>query len=131
MVARNSGVSHGGRDLDVQMRSANAEPSRLVRVVRIAPAGASSATQAIQPAVHQGGRVVPLKSRTEYEARAFAARTDPNMRIDPSPATSDKNVVRGMPPKNPHDNEIGMRKGGKVKAVLPITKARVAKGKRK
>lgn len=89
----------------------------MVRAVRIAPAGTSAAAEGVQGPVNQGGCVVPLKSRTDYQARAFSGATDPTIRVDPSPATSDKNVVRGMPPKNPHDDEIGMRKGGKVTRV--------------
>lgn len=52
--------------------------------------------------------------RQENALRRFAAQTDPNIRIDPSPATADRNVVRGLPPKNPEDNEQGLAKGGRV-----------------
>lgn len=53
-----------------------------------------------------------------YRSHAFAGSTDPDIRVDPSPATSDKNVVRGMAPKNPDDNEQGLAKGGTVKKVV-------------
>lgn len=52
--------------------------------------------------------------KSENALRRFSAETDRYMQIDPSPATTDKNVVRGLPPKNPHDNEQGLAKGGKV-----------------
>lgn len=55
-----------------------------------------------------------------YRGTTFAGGTDPNIRIDPSPATADRNVVRGPAPKNPDDNEQGMRKGGKVRATGPV-----------
>lgn len=58
--------------------------------------------------------------RPDYSARSIARNTDPGIRIDPSPATADKNVVRGMAPKNPDDNEQGMLRGGKVKATGPV-----------
>lgn len=52
--------------------------------------------------------------------RRFAPSTDPNIRIDPSPATADKNTLRGMPPANPADNEQSLAKGGKVKRTGPV-----------
>lgn len=58
--------------------------------------------------------------RQENALRRFAPNTDPGIRIDPSPATTDRNVVRGMPPRNPEDNEQGMARGGKVKATGPV-----------
>lgn len=56
--------------------------------------------------------------RQSYRAPTFAGSTDRAMGVDPRPATKDANVVRGMAPKNPEDNEIGMHKGGKVKAIM-------------
>ena len=56
--------------------------------------------------------------RQDYRSPTFAGGTDRAMGVDPRPATADKNVVRGPAPKNPEDNEVGMRKGGKVKAVM-------------
>ena len=53
-----------------------------------------------------------------YRGSTFAGGTDPAIRVDPSPATADKNVVRGPAPKNPEDNEVGMRKGGRVTKVM-------------
>lgn len=56
----------------------------------------------------------------DYQATRFAKQTDPAMRIDPSPATADKNVTRGLPPKNPEDNEQSLAKGGTVKRTGSI-----------
>jgi hypothetical protein len=55
-----------------------------------------------------------------YRSRGFAGGADPGIRVDPSSASADKNVVRGPAPRNPDDNEQGMRKGGKVKATGPV-----------
>lgn len=66
--------------------------------------------------------------RENYRGGTFAGGTDRGMGVDPRPATADKNVVRGMAPKNPADNEIGLRKGGKVTKVMKPGKS---KGKHK
>lgn len=53
------------------------------------------------------------------EARPFTgARTSDN-RVDPTPATQDKNEMRRLFTREP-DAEIGMRRGGKVKATGPV-----------
>lgn len=65
--------------------------------------------------------------KEENALRRFAQSTDRGMQIDPSPAVKDSNTIRGMPPKNPYDNEQGLAKGGKVKKVTPIRKAKVGR----
>jgi hypothetical protein len=54
---------------------------------------------------------------TNVQGRAFAGGTDPSIRVNPSGASADSNVVRGMAPKNPADNEQGLARGGKIKSV--------------
>lgn len=52
--------------------------------------------------------------------RSIARNTDRQMQIDPSPAVKDQNTLHGLPPKNPHDDEQGLRRGGKVKHTGPV-----------
>lgn len=51
------------------------------------------------------------------QGSAFARGADPSIRVNPSGASSDSNVIRGLAPKNPADNEQGLSRGGKVKSV--------------
>lgn len=56
--------------------------------------------------------------RRENALHTIAKGIDPQMQVDPSPAVRDYNTVRGLPPKNPADNEQGLAKGGKVRKVV-------------
>lgn len=49
--------------------------------------------------------------------RSGTTDVGPDMAIDPSPSTSDKNTVRGLPPRDMGDQDVAMRKGGKVTRV--------------
>lgn len=59
-----------------------------------------------------------LRQKPEPSPPYAGARTADN-RVDPSPATGDKNEMREMFLRKPGD-EVGMRKGGKVKATGPV-----------
>jgi hypothetical protein len=62
--------------------------------------------------------VTARQSPSSYRTYPFAGGTDPNIRVDPRPATADKNVVNGPAPNNPDDSEQGLAKGGKVRKVV-------------
>lgn len=67
-----------------------------------------------------------LRDRAQKSPPYAGART-PDNRVDPSPATGDKNEMRQLFMRKP-DDEVAMRKGGKVTKVM---KAAKSKGKRK
>lgn len=53
--------------------------------------------------------------KPQNELRRFARSTDSGIRIDPSSAVKDSNTLLGMPPRNPEDDQLEFRKGGKIK----------------
>lgn len=67
--------------------------------------------------------------REKPKAGPYLGAKTPDNRIDPTPATTDRNEIRQMPSRNEADykgKELAMKKGGKVTKVTPVSKAKVA-----
>lgn len=75
-----------------------------------------------------------LRQKPDPSPPYAGARTSDN-RIDPSPATKDKNEMKQLPSRNEADyagKELSMRRGGKVTKVVQPAKAKArSKSKRK